>query len=150
MFKLQTYGVEGEFLAILKDDLDNREKRLVLNSQMPDWRKINSGVPQGSVLGPFLLLIFINDLPNGIASIRKIFANETCFFSQVHVVDIFSKELNADLKKIIKWAFNGKCNLILIVMNRQMKLFFLENQTTALVPLLLSTTMELKNVWALF
>ena len=50
----------------------------------------------------------------------------------------------------MKWTFNGKCNLILIVMNRQMKLFFLENQTTALVPLLLSTTMKLKNVWALF
>ena len=91
MLKLQAYGVEGEFLAILKDDLDNREKRLVLNSQMPDWRKINSGVLQGSVLGPLLLLIFVNDLPNGIASIRKIFANETCFFSKVHVVDIFSR-----------------------------------------------------------
>ena len=66
--KLQAYGVEGRLLALLKDYLHNCKQRVVWNDEMSDWRKINSGVPQGSVLGSYLFLIFVKDLPDGITS----------------------------------------------------------------------------------
>ena len=49
LFKLKSYGVEGELLSLLECYLSNREQRVILNSQNSDWRKINSGVPQGSL-----------------------------------------------------------------------------------------------------
>ena len=54
IFKLKSYGVEGELLLLLKNYLHNREQRVVLNGQTPEWKRIYSGVPQGSVLGPLL------------------------------------------------------------------------------------------------
>ena len=86
------------------------------------------------MLGPLLFLIFINDLPDGITSLCKIFADDTSLFSKVYDIDISPKELNSDLEKVGKWASNGKCNLILIPTNRQMRLFYLEKQKTVLIP----------------
>ena len=108
LFKLQAYGIEGQLLALLKDYLHNRKQRVVLNGQSSDWRKTNSGVLQGSVLGPLLFLIFINDLPDGKTSIYKIFADDTSLFSKVYDIDISAKELNSDLENISKWAFQWK------------------------------------------
>ena len=70
--------------------------------------KINSGVPQGLVLGPLLFLIYINDLPDGITSICKIFANDTSLFSKVLDVNESTKKLNLDLERISEWAFQWK------------------------------------------
>ena len=83
LFKLKSYGVEDELLSLLECYLINREQRVVLNDQASGWGKINSGVPQGSVLSLLLFLIYINDLPNGITSICKIFADLTSLFSKV-------------------------------------------------------------------
>ena len=84
IFKLKAYGVEGELLSLLNNYLENRELRVALNGQTSEWRKIMSGVPQGSVLGPLLFLIYINDLPDGINSLCEIFADHTSLFSKVY------------------------------------------------------------------
>ena len=82
VFKLKSYGVEGELLSLLKNYIQSHEQRVVLNGQTSGWRKINSGVPQGSVLGPLLFLIYINDLPDGMMSMCKTFADIHLFFQK--------------------------------------------------------------------
>ena len=85
LYKLKSYGVEGDLLSLLECYLRDRKQRVVLNCKNSDWRKINSGVPQGSVLGPLLLLI-LNNLPDGIMSICKIFADDTSLFSLIQEI----------------------------------------------------------------
>ena len=108
IFKLKSYGVEGELLLLLKNYLHNREQRVVLNGQTSEWKRIYSRVPQGSLLGPILFLIYINDLPDGITSMCKIFADDTSLFSKVLDVNKSVIELNADLEKINQWAYQWK------------------------------------------
>ena len=67
-----------------------------------------SGVPEGSVLGPPLFLIYINDLPDGINSLCKIFADDTSLFSKVYDIHKSASKLNEDLEKISYWAYQWK------------------------------------------
>ena len=108
LFKLKCYGVEGGFYSILENYLHNRKQRVVLCGQSSNWLNVNAGVPQGSVLGPLLFLIYINDLPDNLVSVTKLFADDTSIFSTVGNVNKSSTELNLDLQKINKWAFEWK------------------------------------------
>ena len=108
IFKLKVYGIEGELLSLLENYPQNREQRVVLNGQTSEWRKINSGVPQGSVLKPILFLIYIYDLPDGLTSTCKIFADDTSLFSKVLNIDESANDLNFDLEKIGQWAYQWK------------------------------------------
>ena len=105
IFKLKSYSVEGELLSLLKNYLQNREQRVVLNGQTSGWRKINSEVPQGSELGHLLFLIYINNLPDRIISTYNIFADDTSLFSKVLDINKSATELNADFEKISQWAY---------------------------------------------
>ena len=92
----------------MENYLTGRQQRIVLNGQTSSWKNILAGLPQDSVLGPLLFLVYINDLPNGIESICKIFADHTALFSKVKDATFSNTKLNNDLNKISKWAFQWK------------------------------------------
>ena len=87
IFKLQQNGISGKLLRVLSDFLKDRKQRVILNGQLSSWTSVNAGVPQGSILGPLLFLIYINDLADGLSSNAKLFADDTSLFSVVHDVD---------------------------------------------------------------
>ena len=108
LFKLKQNGINGKLLNLMKSYLGNRKQRVVLNGSESDWGFIESGVPQGSVLGPLLFLIYINDLEVGIKSHIKFFADDTSLFSIVKDPDASAHELNHDLNLISQWARQWK------------------------------------------
>ena len=108
LYKLKGYGVEGGLYNILENYLYDRKQRVVLCGPSSSWINVNAGVPQGSVLGPLLFLIYINDLPEDIVSVSKLFADDTSIFSTVRDITKSSMDLNQDLNTIKKWAFQWK------------------------------------------
>ena len=108
IFKLRQNGVSGRLLQFFQNYLNNRKQRVVLNGSSADYSIIESGVPQGSVLGPLLFLIYINDLERNIKSNVKFFADDTMLFSIVKDPHISAIDLNHDLNIISRWAHQWK------------------------------------------
>ena len=108
LFKLESFGIRGKLLNLLEDYLSNRFQRLVLNGQESSWLPVKAGVQQGSILGPLLFLIYINDLPDWLNSIAKLFADDTSLFSIVQDPNESAKYLNLDLSVISQWAYQWK------------------------------------------
>ena len=110
LHKLKAYGVSGPFLDIIKYFLSDRKIRVVLDGQSSSSYSINAGVPQGSVLGPTLFLIFINDLPDNILSKLAIYTDDTTVYSCLGKTnDVFGKvemaaELEVDLRTVVEWG----------------------------------------------
>ena len=65
LFKLRQNGISEELITLIKDFLSFRKQRVLLNDQHLSWADVKVGVPQRSILGPLLFLIYLNDLPNG-------------------------------------------------------------------------------------
>ena len=88
--------------------MTDRSQRVLLNGQCSNWQPILAGVPQGSILGPLLFLIYINDLPDGLRSNIKLFADDTSLFSVVKNKEGSASDLISDLDMISKWAYNWR------------------------------------------
>jgi hypothetical protein len=102
--KLRENGIEGTLLAWLVNYLDGREIRAVVNGQCANWEKTNAGVPQGSILGPLLFLIFINDVVDNMESDINLFADDTSIMNIIDQMLVSYTTLNNDLRKLAVWA----------------------------------------------
>ena len=114
IFKLKQNGVSGKLLMFFESYLCNRKQRVMINGSYSDYANIESGVPQGSVLGPLLFLVYINDLEKNIKSNVKFFADGTMLYSVVNDPTITAVDLNHDLGIFINGHISGKWNLTLI------------------------------------
>ena len=106
--QLKQNSISGNLLDTITDFLNSRKQRVALNGQFSSWTSIEAGVPQGSILGPLLFLIYINDLSDDLITNAKLFADDTSLFSVVHDVNTSTNNLNSGLSKINDWATQWK------------------------------------------
>ena len=100
--KLRHYGIRGTLLGWFKDFLTGRTQQVFINDEMSSKAVIKSGVPQGTVLGPFLFLIYINDLPEKITSSLKLFADDSYMYRVINNAQD-NLELQNDLNILSEW-----------------------------------------------
>ena len=106
IYKLKKIGVDGDMINILKSFLKDRTQRTTIDGKFSEWVEIGAGVPQGSILGPLLFLVYINDIVEIVDSDIRIFADDTFIF---RLADQNSSDaLNRDLEKITEWARQWK------------------------------------------
>ena len=105
LLKIESMGIKGKLLTWLSAWLSNRQQRVVLNGGMSDWVNVRSGVPQGSVLGPLLFVIFINNIDVDIISKIFKFADDCKVINKAtSVVD--TSAIQDDLKKLFEWSLD--------------------------------------------
>ena len=85
--------------------LTKRKQRVVVDGEHSDWTNVRSGVPQGTVLGPLLFLLYINDLPHGISSTVRLFADDCVMYHTIKT-DSDAQTLQHDLDTLTKWQDN--------------------------------------------
>jgi hypothetical protein len=125
LLKLRHYVIRGNLLDWIEDFLSERTRRVLVEGQHSSSAKVTSGVPQGTVIGPLLFLVFINDLPECVKSTPRLFADDCLLYRPIRSKAV-SEELQADLDKLQKWennwlmSFNpDKCEVIRITNKRK-------------------------------
>ena len=108
--KLKAHGITGPILTWIKSWLSGCKQKVVLNGSSSGWSSVSSGVPQGSVLGPLLFIIFINDIDNAVDVVHWLllkFADDT---KGLHVVDSAADavKLQSDIDSLFKWSVDWK------------------------------------------
>lgn len=107
LVKLRNVGLEHSICTWIENWLKDRLQRVVVNGTFSNWTSVVSGVPQGSVLGPLLFNLFINDLEVGIESTVSIFADDTKLCRTIGSMQD-AATLQSDLSKLENWAENWK------------------------------------------
>ena len=107
LVKIERYGIKGKILRWIREFLNNRKQRVMVNVEHSDWRNITSGIQQGSVLGPILFLICINDLPKVVKCLIKLLADDAKLY-QIIKSNQYSDDLQIDVGKSKEWAIIWK------------------------------------------
>ena len=101
--KLKSYGIRNKLLCWIHSFLTNRTQHVVVNNQSSSEQKVVSGVPQGSVLGPLLFVLYINDLPDKLENSSLMFADDTKIFKAINSENDI-QALQRDLIKLEEWS----------------------------------------------
>jgi hypothetical protein len=125
MAKIESHGIRGNYSRWIRNWLTGRSQRVAIDEKYSDWTNVTSGVPQGSVLGPLLFIIYINDLDHGIISKINKFADDTklCHRAFTERDRITIQE---DINRLLQWSetwqmsFNvEKCSVMHVGKNNQ-------------------------------
>ena len=104
LFKLRQKGIKGKLLTWISNYLSDRKQKVQINNATSSLLSVNAGVPQGSVLGPLLFLVYVNDIAENLLSLVRLFADDSSlFFSATNIQDI-EGVINHDLAFISSWA----------------------------------------------
>ena len=110
--KMEAYGIKGSALALLKSYLWDRSQVCQVNGCLSSERKIKCGVPQGSILGPLLFLLYINDLPRCLKNSKpSLFADDTNMTTSGETIADVEIAMNSDLDTLKKWLVVNKLSL---------------------------------------
>ena len=107
--KLEAYGIQGADLKWFSDYLAMRRQRVVVDGEVSDWSAVTKGVPQGSILGPLLFILFVNDMPDVVkyCTINQ-YADDITIYVSNKSPDVVGSALEGDLERISSWiAANG-------------------------------------------
>ena len=129
LFKLMQNGVSGKLLNWFKNYLCSRQQKTVVQSAVSEMKTISAGVPQGSVLGPLLFLIYVNDITDSLLSLSRLYADDSSLYCSCSSLQDLEGLLNHDLRQISVWAkqwlvnFNpSKTEAILFSLKREQNL----------------------------
>ena len=101
--KLHGYGIRGKIYNWVKEFLSGREQSVFVNGANSSWKDVTSGIPQGSILGPVLFLVFINDMPDVIVVLIKLFAEDAKIYAVVsNQAD--NDKVQHSLNRAVNWA----------------------------------------------
>ena len=132
--KLQATGIQGRTLKWIEAFLENRTQRVVVNGTKSSPAEVTSGIPQGSVLGPTLFVIYINDLPQHLNSKVQLFADDTKIYGKSNTSqeqDLIQQDLNTLQEWSNKWllAFHpDKCHTIKLGKRKSNAEYYLKQQ----------------------
>ena len=103
MKQIESFGIYGQALQWINSFLSNRRQQVRANGEVSDFRPVESGVPQGSILGPVLFTIFVNDIPAELETIISMYADDTKLYYAL-TSDSSINALISDLRKLEDWA----------------------------------------------
>jgi hypothetical protein len=128
--KMEAYGITGKVLGWTRNFLTERTQRVKVGNQLSGMADVISGIPQGSILGPVLFTIFINDLPTNLNSTCKIFADDTKLYNTPTNNDAMQTDINV----LVEWSdtwnlyFNAnKCKVLHIGSSNPEKDYVMKN-----------------------
>ena len=103
LVKLQAHGIKSKLLNWIQSFLTNRKQQVIINGSQSDESAMISGVPQGSILGPLLFLIYVNDIPGAIPSSSLLFADDTKLYRPISDYRSF-QQLQDDIIILEHWS----------------------------------------------
>jgi hypothetical protein len=128
--KLALYGLQKNALALIASYLSDRTQVVIIDGVKSEPMKITCGVPQGSILGPLLFILYINDLPNCLTHAKPfIFADDTNLFLHNTNIQLLRTQCLEDLECISTW-----CKLNLLTLNASKTAYLLLSSANKLLP----------------